>query len=123
MVLFFSVFLPHFKYLVRNNTTLAILFKRYFELTFWITAIFFLALMPPSVDPHYSLCVFKMAGIDFCPGCGLGHSISHLFHGNLQASFSSHPLGIFATIVILIRIYKLLLLHFSSKKINYATRH
>jgi len=81
-----------------------------------------LALMSPGTDPHYSLCIFKLIGIDFCPGCGLGHSISHLFRGDLQASFSAHPLGIFAVIIILFRIYKLLLLHLP-KKITYATRH
>lgn len=98
-----------------------ILFK-YFELICWLSALTALALMSPANDPHYSLCIFKIAGIDFCPGCGLGHSISHIFHGDLQASFSSHPLGIFALIVILFRIYKLLQLHFFPNKLKrYAT--
>jgi hypothetical protein len=80
--------------------------------------------MSPGTEPHLSLCIFKFFGITFCPGCGLGHSISYLFHGNIQASFSSHPLGFFAVIIILFRIYKLLLLHILSKKIknNYAIR-
>jgi len=80
--------------------------------------------MSPGTEPHLSLCIFKFLGITFCPGCGLGHSISYLFHGNIQASFSSHPLGIFAVIIILFRIYKLLQLHILSKKIktNYAIR-
>ena len=100
------------------------LFKKYFELTVWSTALILPAVMPADTDPHFSLCIFKFAGIDFCPGCGLGHSISYLFHGNFQASFSSHPLGIFAVIIILFRIYKLLQLHLYPKKLNndYAIR-
>ncbi|HUS02043.1 MAG TPA: DUF2752 domain-containing protein [Chitinophagaceae bacterium] len=100
-----------------------IVFKRYFELIFWIASLASLALMQPATDIHFSFCVFKMMGINFCPGCGLGHSISYLFHGDLQASFSSHPLGIFAVIIILYRIYKLFQLHFISQKTNnYAIR-
>ncbi|MGI8582996.1 MAG: DUF2752 domain-containing protein [Chitinophagaceae bacterium] len=97
---------------------------RYFELLFWSASLTLLALMPIDNDPHFSLCVFKLLGINFCPGCGLGHSISNLFHGNIQASFSSHPLGIFAVNIILCRIYKLLRLYQSSNKINksYAIR-
>ena len=78
-----------------------------------------LALMPPGTDAHYSFCVFKMLGFNFCPGCGLGHSISYLFHGNLQASLNAHPLGLFAVIIILFRIYNLCMLHFFSKTINH----
>ncbi|KAA9040640.1 DUF2752 domain-containing protein [Ginsengibacter hankyongi] len=83
------------------------LFRKYFELTFWITALVLLAIMPTATNPHYSFCVFKLMGFKFCPGCGLGHSISYLFHGDLRASFSTHPLGIFAVIVILLRLYNL----------------
>jgi len=105
-------------------TKFRLVFRHYFELMFWILSLIFLALMSPGTEPHLSLCIFKFLGITFCPGCGLGHSISYLFHGNIQASFSSHPLGIFAVIIILFRIYKLLQLHILSKKIknNYAIR-
>lgn len=48
-------------------------------------------------------------GIDWCPGCGLGHSISWLFHGNLNNSFHAHWLGFPAVAVILSRIYTLLI--------------
>jgi hypothetical protein len=97
--------------------------RKYFELICWTAALVLLAAMPPGTDPHFSFCVFKLTGIDFCPGCGLGHSISYLFHGNLQQSFSSHPLGVFAVIIILYRIYTLSKLHFfSNKKPGYAIR-
>jgi len=98
------------------------LFRKYFELSAWITALVALALMNPELNTHYSLCFFKFIGIKFCPGCGLGHSISFLLHGDLASSLSAHPLGIFALPVILFRIYKLSIFHlFShSQKHNYG---
>ena len=93
-------------------------YKRHFELIFWITALIATALVPLDTSPHYSFCLFKLAGIDFCPGCGIGHSISYLFHGNLSASFNSHPLGLFAVLVIICRISNLLRLKFFSPNKN-----
>lgn len=97
-------------------------FKKYFEITAWVSALVMLALMDPATDTHYSFCVFKFIGIKFCPGCGLGHSISYLFHGNLKASFDAHPLGAFAVAVIIARIYKLSCLHIlnQSKPYNHG---
>ena len=97
-------------------------FRKYFELTAWIIALVLLAFMAPTTDAHYSFCFFKFIGIKYCPGCGLGHSISYLFHGNPKASFNAHPLGGFAVIIILARIYKLSSLHIFSrlKKYNYG---
>jgi Protein of unknown function (DUF2752) len=105
--------------LYTNNPVLRILYRKYFELSFWIAALVLLAVMPTGTDPHYSFCIFKLMGFKFCPGCGLGHSISYLFHGNIQASFSAHPLGIFAVIIILCRIYNLIHLHVFSKTIKH----
>ena len=78
------------------------------EAFFWIAAIVALALTNPAEEGHASLCLFKNTGLGFCPGCGLGHAISWLFRGQLQASFHSHPLGIPAVIILLTRSYKLL---------------
>ncbi|RNI35278.1 DUF2752 domain-containing protein [Hanamia caeni] len=95
------------------------LLRRYFELTAWVTAILLLALMNPATDTHYSFCLFKFIGIQFCPGCGLGHSISYLFHGDFKQSFNSHPLGFFAVAVIFHRMYQLISVHFISKTKSY----
>jgi len=99
-----------------------ILFQRYFELTAWVSALILLALMDPCTSPHYSFCIFKFLGFRYCPGCGIGHSISYLFRGDFRASFSAHPLGIFALAVIIYRIYKLSTIHIFShlKKVNYG---
>jgi hypothetical protein len=97
-------------------------FRKYLELTAWTGGLVLLAFMDPGTDAHYSFCFFKFIGIKYCPGCGLGHSISYLFHGNLSASFDAHPLGLFAVLVILARIYKLFFLHILApfKKYNYG---
>ncbi|MDZ7896553.1 MAG: DUF2752 domain-containing protein [Arcicella sp.] len=76
------------------------------ELIFWIGGLACLALMNPS-EAHFSLCPIKNLGISFCPGCGLGHSISFLFHGQIKESFNHHPLGVFALLVIFWRIFQL----------------
>ncbi|MGN6532103.1 MAG: DUF2752 domain-containing protein [Ginsengibacter sp.] len=94
--------------------------QRYFELSFWIASLLLLAFMQPGTDTHYSFCIFKFIGIKFCPGCGLGHSISYLFHGDLRDSFGAHPLGIFAVVVIAFRIYKLSMLHIFSHLQNHT---
>ncbi|MEO8820465.1 MAG: DUF2752 domain-containing protein [Ginsengibacter sp.] len=98
------------------------IFRKYFELSAWIAGLLLLAFMTPTTDTHYSFCIFKLMGINFCPGCGLGHSICYLFHGDFRASFNAHPLGLFALIVILARIYKLSSLHIFPhfKKHNYG---
>lgn len=98
--------------------------KRYFELAAWIGGLTLLAIMNPQANTHYSFCFFKFIGIDFCPGCGLGHSISYLFHGDFKESFHVHPFGIFAVLVILARIYKLLSFHIflPLKKYHYGQR-
>ncbi|MCU0469569.1 MAG: DUF2752 domain-containing protein [Arcicella sp.] len=76
------------------------------ELLFWISGLIWLAVMNPS-ESHFTLCPIKNLGLSFCPGCGLGHSISYLFHGEIQESLHHHPLGIFALIVIFYRIFQL----------------
>jgi len=83
-------------------------FKRmHIEAWFWITAIILLIISNPSSN-HVSLCMFKNLNLGFCPGCGLGHSISWLFRGEFINSFQAHPLGLPAVIILLYRSFKLL---------------
>jgi hypothetical protein len=83
-------------------------FSKYFELTFWIVALICLAFTNPAGQGHFSLCPLKRIGVTWCPGCGLGHSISYLFHGELKNSFEAHWLGIPAVLLLLHRIYTLI---------------
>ncbi|MBK0379958.1 DUF2752 domain-containing protein [Mucilaginibacter segetis] len=67
-----------------------------------------LALTNPTGQSHYTLCPFKLLGFKWCPGCGLGHAISFLFHGDVRRSFGAHWLGIPVLFVIIYRIYSLI---------------
>ncbi len=77
------------------------------ELVFWILALLALAMLNPSDSTHLSLCPLHHLGITWCPGCGLGRSIGLLMAGKWKASWEMHPLGVFALVVILIRIVEL----------------
>jgi hypothetical protein len=81
--------------------------KANFELIFWIAAIIALAVTNPSLESQYPLCPFKLMGITWCPGCGIGHAISWLLHGNINRSWQANWLGVPALIIILYRIYVL----------------
>lgn len=77
------------------------------ELVCWITAILFLAILPPEAN-HFTLCPFANIGILWCPGCGLGKSVAYLIRGDLQNSFQSHWLGIPVFAVLAKRIVSLI---------------
>ena len=76
----------------------------WFELAVWTCGMIYLAVIDPNADKHFSFCPLKNIGLAFCPGCGLGESVSHLLHYQIGQSFRSHTLGLFAFIVILHRI-------------------
>lgn len=76
------------------------------ELTFWVLALVLLATANPH-EHHFTLCPLASLGFDWCPGCGLGRSITALFHGDVNASFAHHCFGIPALMLIGYRIYQL----------------
>lgn len=75
----------------------------------WTTGLVALAFMNPYEDRALSLCLLHQFGFKYCPGCGLGHSISLLLHGDWKSSLSAHPLGIVAVIVLANHIRRLLM--------------
>lgn len=88
------------------------------ELFCWVGALLFIFFSDPNAS-HFSLCLFKYAGFNYCPGCGIGHAITFLLHGELIKSLNAHPLGIFALIIILFRIYQLININLKPLKTNY----
>lgn len=83
--------------------------KKYdYEAIFWLAAMAYLTFINPYTPKHLDFCLFSLVGIENCPGCGLGKSISMIFHGDFVASFNAHPLGLPALALILKRIYKLI---------------
>ena len=81
--------------------------KKNIELLVWTGSLMALWMMNPSKDQHFSLCLFKLLGFHYCPGCGLGHSVSFLLHGNIKQAVISNRMGLFALPVLLHRIFTL----------------
>jgi len=81
--------------------------SRFFELAVWVGSLLWLGFSEVE-SAHYSVCLFRAVGLSHCPGCGLGHGISHLFHGRLAESWASHPLTIPALLILLNRMRQLL---------------
>ena len=88
------------------------------EAMIWLLAIIGLAIYEPTNGEHVSFCLLNNLGLTFCPGCGIGRSISHALHGDIQASFAMHPMGLFALPVLVFRILSLIINHF--KHFNYG---
>ena len=85
----------------------------------WIMGLSLLLLLDPASDNHVTLCPFANLGFDFCPGCGLGRSIAFLFRAEFFKSFQTHPLGLFAVIILTYRIFQLLKQYFKSHGKSY----
>lgn len=84
----------------------------------WITlsgGLLLLAIMNPY-DNGQSFCLLELAGYDFCPGDGLGHSIAFFFRGEFQNSLSAHFMGIPAVMILSMRILFLLNQNFKQKE-------
>ena len=95
------------------------------ELIFWITALVVLAsakVDEPNAAAHFSLCPLANLGLDWCPGCGIGRSITALFNGNLGLSFQLHWFGLPALAILLYRISILIRLQFSTSRKNNLER-
>ena len=89
----------------------------------WGVGLLSLALIDPTNEQHWTLCPIKFLGWDWCPGCGLGRSISFLFRGDVQSSFEAHPLGIIALLILLVRIIQLLRFRYATFVNHQALTH
>ncbi len=79
-----------------------------FELLFWLAALIYLSAGNFVNETHFSFCPLHNLGISFCPGCGLGRSVSFLLHGEFLKSYHTHWLGPFALVIIIYRIVQLI---------------
>ena len=77
------------------------------EAMVWILGLMLLALYDPFQQEHMTLCFFNNLGFTYCPGCGLGRSVSFLMHGHVMKSLEAHFLGIPAVIMLTFRIFQL----------------
>jgi hypothetical protein len=81
--------------------------RNHLELFFWLTALLVLFFLPENTTDT-SLCLFSLFGLGLCPGCGIGHAIYYALHLKFSVSVHHHPMGIFAVLIIFIRIKQLL---------------
>lgn len=89
------------------------------ELLFWVSALLGLAFAEPEIHGHvhhFTLCPLANMGIEWCPGCGLGRSITQLLNGNIEASLAHHWFGIPAVLIILFRVWALFKLELNKFK-------
>ncbi len=77
------------------------------EAYIWLAALLALALTDPTTPPLIELCPLNALGASFCPGCGLGRAIAHLFRGEWLASWMMHPLALPVVAVLVARIGRL----------------
>jgi hypothetical protein len=78
------------------------------EAFIWLAALGALFLYEGHHAAHVALCPFKAMGLPYCPGCGLGRSISLALHGEFNLSLKMHPFGILAVVILTYRTLKLL---------------
>jgi len=78
------------------------------EALIWLSAILYLTIVRLNPEIHFSICPLHNLGLTFCPGCGLGHSVSYFLHGEFERSIQTHWLGPIATIIIVFRIIVLI---------------
>ncbi|WP_162417387.1 DUF2752 domain-containing protein [Cyclobacterium roseum] len=80
------------------------------EFLIWTIALVGLYFYGMGDGQHHGLCPLANLGLSWCPGCGLGRSLHYFMHGAIHTSWSWHPLGGFALLVILWRQFQLFLL-------------
>jgi hypothetical protein len=77
------------------------------EAVAWIVGLILLASMDP-LQSHASFCPLAATGIEWCPGCGLGHSLAWLFRAEFIRSFQEHWLGLPAVLILSYRILQII---------------
>lgn len=77
------------------------------EAAVWTSGLGLMALADPTREALLEVCLLKLAGFTWCPGCGLGHAVGFLARGEIAAAMASHPLVIPVVAVLLVRIVTL----------------
>lgn len=88
--------------------------KRHLEWVVLAGGLLLLMFMDPENPSGGSLCLFEWFQI-YCPGEGLGRSISYLFRGMFTDAWQSNPAGFIAMPVLFARIIQLVVRNFISR--------
>lgn len=98
------------------KNTINHLFKKYFEIVAFSLGLLLLAFMNPETAVGAGLCPIENLGFTYCPGDGLGHSISYTFQGDISNALQSNILGPLAIVILGGRISFLLKRNWFNKK-------
>lgn len=91
--------------ILKRKSPLLRLLWRNNELFVWILAL--IMLYRADLNSDFTLCVPSNLGWENCLGCGIGHSITALMHGDFVGSSQYHYLGAIALLILLRHIIKL----------------
>lgn len=78
------------------------------EAAVWSGGLLLMALADPTREALFEVCLLKLAGVAWCPGCGLGHAVGFLARGQVAEAMASHPLVIPVVGVLVFRTVSLL---------------
>lgn len=74
--------------------------KKNFEAIAFTTGLLLLGMMNPDTATGPGFCILEQLGVSFCPGDGLGHSISYIFRGDISNALQANVLGPFALLIL-----------------------
>jgi hypothetical protein len=83
----------------------------------FVAGLVLLGFMNPENTGH-TFCLFEWAGISFCPGEGLGHSIAYTFRGEFTHAINAHFVGPVAVIILASRIVHIWYRNYQQYKIE-----
>lgn len=78
------------------------------EAIFWLLILLAPVFIDVSTEQHFTLCLFKNIGWDFCPGCGIGRAMAYLYRADLSSSLMSHPFAIPVVLILGHRVFQLI---------------
>jgi len=90
-------------------------FTKHFEWIALSAGLLLMAMLDPATDAQ-TFCPIERMGFNYCPGEGLGRSISLAFRGDFLASLAMHPAGIAAIFILSGRIYSIIKENHITKK-------
>lgn len=77
------------------------------EAAVWTGGLGLMALADPTREALLEVCLIKLAGLTWCPGCGLGHAVGFLARGQFAEAMASHPLVLPVVAVLVVHIVRL----------------
>lgn len=101
---------------VLRNSVMNFIHK-HLEWSVFLVGLILLAMMSPENNGH-TWCLFEYAGIGFCPGEGLGHSIAYTFRGDLSSAINAHFAGPAAVLILSFRIIHILKNNFKNSTLE-----